>query len=395
MRGIGGIRWGGFALATCASLAVACASLPWPVGTRPAGVADAGGGLLDLRGVVHVHTEGSHDSPGTCDEVLAGARATGVRWVAITEHTRPGIAPPGGDFDGVLVLPGYEIRALGGSLLALGIAEKPPRGTSPADVVRFVRARGGAAFVGHFERSGLADPAAYASVAPDGVEILNLHAEAIARRGSLTTALLLLPARPALRLLLGTPRRNFERWEALPGADAIVGGVDAHARFRLAGRYGALDRYRDTFALLTTHVLAREPSAPAILEALREGRSYVALEGIAPVDRFAFERRGRAFELAAPRPCRLALVCDAREVAFRHARAARLAPPAGAHRCRAEATLDGRLWIVTSYVRAEQTTRAISAISAGPSSGNIGSASESRESASATGKSPGRAPRSR
>jgi hypothetical protein len=180
---------------------------------------------------------------------------------------------------------------------------------------------------------------------------VNLHAEARARRFALAARLLLLPAPRALRVLLSAPERNVPRWEALPRADAIVGGVDAHAKFRLLGRYGTLDRYRDMFGLLTTHVRARERSIPAILDALRAGHSYVALEGLARVDRFDFERGGRAFWLRAPRPCRLALVCDGDEVEFAFAASARLAPPPDARRCRAEARLGDRLWIVTSYAR--------------------------------------------
>jgi hypothetical protein len=393
MRKLGGICK--FALATCASLTLGCAALPWPAPAPPPSAAAGAEAWLDLRGVVHVHTEGSHDSPGTLDELLAAARATGVRFVAVTEHTKPGTPPPGGDYDGVLVIPGLEISAAEGSILALGVSERPPRFLPPDEVVRFVHARGGAAFVGHFERSGLADPAAFAAAAPDGIEIVNLHAEANARRTRLALRLLTLPARTALRTLLADPRRNFERWEALPDANAIVGGVDAHAKFRLFGRYGALDRYRDMFGLLTTHVRVREASAAEILAALRAGRSYVALEALAPVDRFDFALRGRAFEMAAPQACRLALVCDGREVGFRKARIARIALPAGARRCRAEATLRGRLWIVTSYASAERTTAATSAIWPGLSSAYIGSAMESRDSASATGKSPGRTPRSR
>jgi hypothetical protein len=395
MRKWGGVGRGAFVLATCAGFLAGCAALPWGAPTPPPAATDLGAGWLDLRGVVHVHTGGSHDSPGTLEELLAGAREAGVRFVAITEHTRPGIPPPAGDYDGVIVIPGYEVSAGGGSILAIGIAERPRRFLPPPEVVRFVRERGGAAFVGHFERSELSDPVAFAAAAPDGIELVNLHAEAEARRTRLALRLLFLPARRALQALLAAPRRNFERWEALPDAHAIVGGVDAHAKFRLLGRYGALDRYGDMFALLTTHVRVREATAAEIVAALRSGRSYVALEGIAPVDRFDFEIRGRAFEIRAPRACRLALVCDAREVGFRNASAARIAAPAGARRCRAEATLDGRLWIVTSYAVAEATTPATSAIWAAESSGNIGSAIESRDSASATGKSPGRTPRSR
>ncbi len=338
--------------ALCAA-SLACSSLPWPSAPLPEPVAPAAGGSdrLDLRGVVHVHTDGSHDSPGTLDEVIAAARASGVDWVAITEHPRPGRTSEPGEREGVLVLPGLELNVAGGTLLAIHVREVPPRHLEARELVRWVHERGGVAFVSHFEHSRLDTPEAWADASPDGVELVNLHAEAIAHRVALAARLLVFPAPRALRVLLATPERNLARWQALPDADAIVGGVDAHAKFRLLGRVGTLDRYRDMFRLLTTHVQAPERSIHAIVDALRAGRSYIALEALAPVERFDFQRRGRAFWLRAPRPCRLALVCDGDEVGFALAASARLAPPAGARRCRAEARLDGRLWIATSYVR--------------------------------------------
>jgi hypothetical protein len=338
---------------TCAFAAClgACAALPWPSAQRAPAPPSAERELLDLRGVVHVHTSGSHDSPGTLAEVVAGARHAGVDWVALTEHSRPGIASEPAERDGVLLIPGFELRAAGGSLLAIGLRELPPRRLEPAALVRFARERGALAFVAHFERSRIDTAEAWVQAAPDGLELVNLHAEAEARRLALAARFAFLPAPRALRVLLSTPERNVARWEALPRADAIVGSVDAHARFRLLGRYGTLDRYRDLFALLTTHVRVRERSLPAILDALRAGRSYVALEGLERVERFDFERRGRAFWLRAPRDCRLALVCDGREVGFALAASARLAPPPGAQRCRGEARLGERLWIATSYTR--------------------------------------------
>jgi hypothetical protein len=329
----------------------ACAALPWPSPPRAPGPPAAAEASLDLRGVVHVHTSGSHDSPGTLAEVVAGARAAGVDWVALTEHSRPGVPSEPAEREGVLLIPGFELGAARGSLLALGLRELPPRGLEPAALVRFARERGALAFVAHLERSGLDIAEAWADAAPDGLELVNLHAEAEARRFALAARLLVLPAARALRVLLSAPERNVARWEALPRADAIVGSVDAHARFRLLGRYGTLDRYRDMFGLVTTHVRARERSIPAILDALRAGRSYVALEGLERVERFDFERRGRAFWLRAPRDCRLALVCDGREMGFALAASARLAPPPGAQRCRGEARLGERLWIATSYTR--------------------------------------------
>ena len=327
-----------------------CAAIPWPRGALPPAATRTAEGWLDLRGVVHVHTRASHDSPGTVAEVVAAARAQGVQWVALTEHTRPGVLGPHGVIDGVTVIPGFETRAAGASLLAIGVAERPPASKDPGELVRFTHASGGVAVVGHFEHSGLADPAAWRAAGPDAIELVNLHANARERRVSLGWRVPLLPSATALRALLFVREASRVQWEALPGPPPIVGSVDAHAKFRLLGPLGGtVDRYRDTFRSLTTHVLARDASQAAILEALREGRSYLAFEGLAPVAAFRFEPVAGGFALEAPRPARLALVCQgARPVEADGSRAVLAAPP-GAARCRAEARLGERVWIVTSY----------------------------------------------
>lgn len=299
---------------------------------------------------MHVHTRASHDSPGTIEAVVAAAREAGIRWVALSEHTRPGRLGPSGVIDGVTVIPGFELRAAGGSLLGLGLEALPePPSKDPAALVRFVNAAGGAAFVGHFERSRLAEPEAFARAAPSGVELVNLHANSRVRRGALVWRVPLLPAAVALRALLFVPETNLARWEALPGPPPIVGSVDAHAKFRLLGPAGGtVDRYRDVFRLLTTHVLARDASPAAIVEALRSGRSYVALEGLGRVDAFRFEAVPGGLLLEAPEEAQLVLFCDGRRAAAATARSALLAPPPGARSCRAEARRAGRLWVLTS-----------------------------------------------
>jgi hypothetical protein len=163
---------------------------------------------------------------------------------------------------------------------------------------------------------------------------------------------LLLPVLWAARGLLRTPWENLVRWEQLPDTDAIVGAVDAHAKLRLLGPLGlTLDSYARTLRLLTTHVLARENTREAILEALRAARSYIAYEGLGRVDRFRFERFGSAYVLEAPRRARLALVCDG----GRHEQDGVISTvfpiPEGSRRCRGEAWLGRRLWIATSYQR--------------------------------------------
>jgi len=340
------------ALATAAlGLALsACAAIPWPATPRAPYAGRGAEGWLDLRGVVHVHTRGSHDSPGTIDEVVAAARSAGVVWVAITEHTLPGELGAHGVIDGVTVIPGFEMSTAGASLLALGVSERPPATKDPAALVRFTHAAGGIAVVGHFEHSRLDTPEAWRAAAPDAVELVNLHANSNQARASLGWRVPLLPSGLAFRTLLALPPTNLTHWEALPGPPPIVGAVDAHAKFRLLGALGGtVDRYRDMFRLLTTHVLARDASASAILEAIRAGRSYLAFEGLSAVDAFRFEANAGGFALEAPRPCRLALVCDGVLASEAEASWARLAPPAGARGCRAEAWLGERVWIVTSY----------------------------------------------
>jgi hypothetical protein len=253
--------------------------------------------------------------------------------------------------DGVLIIPGYELRAANGSILAIGIERLPERTPDPAEATRRVHQLGGLAFVGDFDKSELADPELFDVVRPDGIEITNLHGAAL-KVGVVEMGIrgLLLPRPIALRKLARTPWENLERWSKVPQARSIVGGVDAHAKIRVLGPLGGtVDRYGSVFRLLTTHVLVREFSRDAILDALRIGRSYVAFEVLGQVDRFVFEPSARTFHIEAPAQARLVLVCDAVEVDSASGVTADLRIPPEATSCRAEAWKGDRLWVVTSY----------------------------------------------
>jgi hypothetical protein len=336
-------------LAGLLGLTLACSALPWPAG-RSRSVSDrAIDGLVDLRGVVHVHTRDSHDSRGNVGEVVEAARSAGVAWVALTEHTRPGVPAARGRVHGVTLIPGYELRAWGGSILAIGVDALPAKRRDPIALVRRIHEAGGLAFVGHLERSRV-EPEEYARAGLDGIEIANLHASALdAGRLRLAARGLLLPTPWMLRALIRTPRANLARWDSIPAARTIVGAVDAHASVRPLGPLGGtVDSYARLFRLLTTHVWARDASRASILEALREGRSYVAFEGLRRVDAFQFERVDDYFALSAPAPARLVLLCDGAEAGAVEADRGVIAIPPGAAWCRAEAWRGRRLWIVTS-----------------------------------------------
>ena len=338
------------AVCLASTCALACAALPWPSGGARRATPVAQGGFLDLRGAVHVHTRVSHDSKGDVGELIDGAHAAGLAFIALTEHTyRARLRPARGVVENVILIPGWEVNSAGASILALGVASKRGLPREPKALVAEIERRGGVAFVAHLEASSLAEPALYAEAAPDGIEIANLHATALEVSGRLVLEELLLPAPWALRSLLRTPAENLEVYARLPGVRALVGGVDAHAKFRVLGPLGGtLDRYRDLFRLLTTHVLARERSAAGVIEALRAGRSYVAFEGLAPVAHFGAARTAGGVAVSAPEPARLELVCAGHVVDSGDGTDALLRVPPDAERCHVEAWLGSQLWIVTS-----------------------------------------------
>jgi hypothetical protein len=348
MRGCSAVRNAVCGLALCAL--TACAALPWPSGSERSSAGWRSDGLVDLRGVVHVHTRVSHDAKGDIGELIDAAHDAGIAFVALTEHTyRARMRPARGVVEGVILIPGWEVRSAGASVLALGIAGRERLPPDPVELVAEVHRRGGLAFVGHFEASELADPERYAAAAPDGVEIANLHASALEVGGRLALGELLLPAPCALRPLLRPPTGNLARLARLPGVRALVGGVDAHAKFRVLGPLGGtLDRYRDVFRLVTTHVLARERSASGVLDALRAGRSYVAFEGLAPVSHFAVARTAEGYAVGAPAEARIDLVCAGAVVASAQGAEVSLPAAAEAAACHVEAWLGERLWVVTS-----------------------------------------------
>ena len=349
------MTWGRLAIrAACGaalSSALGCAALPWPSGPERPDEAVPAGAYYDLRGAVHVHTRASHDSAGEIGDLVDAAHGAGLAFVALTEHPRRSrFVPAKGVVEGVILIPGWELGTAGGSILALGVEHRRglPR-NDPHALVEAIHARGGAAFVGHLELSGLADPERYAAADPDGIEIVNLHAAANEHRFALAFGSLFLPAYLAQRPLLDPPTANLARLAQLPGVRGLVGGVDAHAKFRLLGPLGGtFDRYRDLFRLVTTHVLARDRSQRSILDALRAGRSYVAFEGLGLVEQFVAVRVAEGVRVQAPGEAELRLVCAGASVATLEGSEALFAPPPDAERCHVEAWKGSDLWVVTS-----------------------------------------------
>ena len=102
------------------------------------------------------------------------------------------------------------------------------------------------------------------------------------------------------RLLTDPPEENLRDWDRLNASGrriVAIGGIDAHqVGKRVFGRWVLRPMgYHRSFRLLRTHVLLEAPPTgevdsdrEAVYSALRDGRSYIGADALAPARGFAF-----------------------------------------------------------------------------------------------------------
>jgi hypothetical protein len=317
----------------------------------------------DLSCVVHLHSLHS-DGTGTVREIArAGARA-GVDVVLLTDHDTMAAEP--GWYGDVLVLVGCEVSPRGRNhYLAFGLDSPIDHaGMSASDVARAVRARGGFGFAAHpFSRGSerfRQRPMPFDDLSEvDGIEVWSFVSDLVENVDSVRAALrfLLSPE----RLVAGPPESSLRRWDELNRARRVIGigGIDAH-QFgkRLPG--GVVLRlmgYARSFRQLRTHVWVEElPTGDVahdqaqVFDALRSGRSYIAVDHLAPPAGFAFWADTDGVHARVPRPASLRLLRDGAEVArVEGAELDHAADAPGSYRV--EARLDGRVWILSNPLR--------------------------------------------
>lgn len=284
-------------------------------------------GYVRVAGVVHVHSTFS-DGGGAPSEIVAAAQRAGLGFLAITDHNNLDAKAVEGYSQGVLVMVGSEISTTAGHILALGIADPAYRFSGDArDGLDDVRDLGGAAFAAHptsprddLRWSGWELPG------PWGMEILNGDSEwrrtswgRLARLGGLY----LLNPKYALLSGLSPPRDALHHWdEALARRDVPgIVGADAHSRVPMTKRRSLrFPSYESLFALARNHVLLARPltgnaaqDSAAVVDALKQGHSYVGLDALASADGFSFvaEGGGRRFTMGETAPLGAELILRA------------------------------------------------------------------------------------
>jgi hypothetical protein len=358
----------------------------------------------EFRGILHAHSLHSHDSEMPFEEIARAMKIAGLDFICLSDHCIDGRA----DFDlqwrglheGKLFIPGFEMR---NGFMPFGVASGVvlSNATDPAILARQISENDGLLFYAHPE-----EPRDWERPELVGMEIYNIHSDFKRSRGlgGLLPDLLINQGRypeHILRTVFRRPEEFLSRWDELNRTRHITGiaGNDCHQNVGFRGFYTAagtvriedtspetlkeiklnwftrplarlllgplkpnrkvfhfqLDPYERMARFVNTHVLVGELTEPAIKDALRAGRVYVAFDMIADSSSFrwfATDGTTRAVmgETAAlssamrlralsPLPCRFTVVKDGKAVYQDYGRALEWTP-IGPGKYRVEAELE-------------------------------------------------------
>ncbi|NJN19275.1 MAG: CehA/McbA family metallohydrolase [Oscillochloris sp.] len=255
-------------------------------------------------GAIHIHTTYS-DGTGTFPEVIAAARAAGLRWILVTDHDTLEGAPFAGWHDELLVIVGHEITPDRNHFLALNVNEVVSNSHAPQDYVDEVYARGGFGIIAHpDERVANAHKQIYRwddwtvdgprnrEGRVVGIELWNIMSD----WGENLTELNKLAHVLNPRLGIGGPTPAtlawWDRLNMLGRRTFGIGGVDVHA-FKAKAPWGeaVIFPYQWMFGTLTNYLRLDQPlhedaqqATDQVYAALTGGRSYFVnrLDGDAP-----------------------------------------------------------------------------------------------------------------
>ncbi|MBZ5697825.1 MAG: CehA/McbA family metallohydrolase [Acidobacteriia bacterium] len=262
------------------------------------------GSSSERIGVIHIHTKAS-DGSGTVGEVMAAAQQANLSFIAITDHdvamTNDDLAEDPPDLP---IISGEELGTTAGHFLALGLPPSwvHPKTKNDRDLLAAARAVGAFRILAHpfHPHTPWTD---WGTSDFDGMEIWN--EDAAWRQNNafdLMDSLLLYGenAQLALVRLARTPDKNFAKWDELLEQRPVAGicAADTHARIRLvAGLDWRFPGYVPSLRVAREHVLLRpdasggdpaHANAAEILDALRRGHSFCALDSLYPADGFLF-----------------------------------------------------------------------------------------------------------
>ncbi|MCX5758177.1 MAG: hypothetical protein NTU83_06655 [Candidatus Hydrogenedentes bacterium] len=383
-------------------------------------------GWKEFRGAMHSHSELSHDSKVSFPDILQALKKADVSFICMTDHPvdHKGDYSRGwkGIHDGILFVRGYEMDY---GYMPWGIPDDTVLDDheDAAVLAKRIHDLGGALFMGgvlFIAHSEEKRPWELPEI--DGMEIYNIHSDLI-MNGSLAKlvpdVLLSLWSYPdqTIRLIFHRPKEFLRHWDEMNIMRRMTGiaANDAHQNngvrgvytpagtfeifdtghidrpfkeFRLNGFtrlllgtfFGPLEPGRQLFRLdidpyerstrfANTHLLMRELTEPAILDALRHSRAFVGFDMIADARGFKFlaeSPKGKAtigesialdpglkLRMASPNACRFTVFRHGVQVAQQEGTTFDWTPPdTGKYRVEAELNIVGEWtpWVYTNPI---------------------------------------------
>lgn len=245
----------------------------------------------DYRGVIHLHSELSHDSDGKFEDIVEAAKNNGIDFIVMTDHWSPELYEKSkrGIFGKTLFIAGAEIsKNEGVTLIALPLPKNFVPENDWKKNIELLRKNGSLALASHIEFSEINQLARV-----DGIEMTNLHSILVDRSysGLLWTWLQALWYKNWDLDYLINEVKNLPRWHYLNQSVKVsaFAGNDTHDNYRLFYKLGPkLGSYDNTLKLITTHVWSNELSEQSVIEALKNGQSYFAFEVFGNTKEFRF-----------------------------------------------------------------------------------------------------------
>jgi hypothetical protein len=374
----------------------------------------------EYRGILHSHSHLSHDCEVPFAEILRVLKATDRDFLCLSDHCTEGRADFSAQWrglhDGKLFIPGFEMKD---GFMPFGVQSQVTltNGTAPDVLARQIVDHGGVLFYAHPE-----EPRDWEQPLLTGMEIYNLHAQFKHSGGfrRLLPELLVnqrrYPDRVLDRILGGPAPANLRRWDELNQTSRHITGIagnDCHQNAGVRVIYTAsgslriedtspavlreiqlnavtrwlvrlcvgpltpdrklwhlqLDPYDRLTRFVSTHLLARELTEPAILDSLKAGRAFVGFDGLADSTGFMWMATnaagavvmgeslpwapGTLLHAVAPQSCRFTILRHGQVVHQALARSVDWAPPRpGVYRVEAELNLCGQWkpWIFSNPI---------------------------------------------
>lgn len=266
-------------------------------------------GLLEYRGVAHVHSFLGGHSSGTFQEIIAAANSNKLHFVLMSEHPAKDFNSSEmtlkGEHNGVLFINGNEVKTAPGDRLLLFPGDRQANSISESSTPEVLARRGsGLAFVAYPEEFKNWDAAGY-----QGIEVYNVYTNAKKINPVLIFFDCLWSYRSYPDLLFATfyerPSNGLKIWDETinrkGGRFVGIAGNDSHANVGLSLNDSSgktllglrLDPYERSFRLVRLHVLV--PSLPGphlqekdLLAAISAGNCFIGFDLFGDTTGFRF-----------------------------------------------------------------------------------------------------------